>query len=104
MHFNLSPAGANIQLNDQREHHVSPSNPANGTSNDQPSDSVDIKRRSSGLNPINSYNGLSNDGLYLTWSQSAQYAETAEASGAPHPPPHHHYESTTLYTPPTIGK
>lgn len=76
--------------------------PGTNGSADQSGDVSELKRRpSSGLNPINSYNGLSNDGLYLTWPQGTPYGEPAE--GAAHPPHHHHYETSSLYTPPTLG-
>lgn len=56
------------------------------------------KRRPS-LNPASTgnYNGLTNDNLYLAWS--ANPYESAD----PHHPSHH-YESTSLYTPPALGK
>lgn len=65
-------------------------------------DVSDLKRRPStgGLNSgISQYNGLNNENLYLSWSQGAPYGDTPESV---HPP--HHYESTSLYTPPTLGK
>lgn len=66
-------------------------------------DVSDLKRRPStgGLNSgISQYNGLTNnENLYLSWSQGAPYGDTPESV---HPP--HHYESTSLYTPPTLGK
>ena len=64
-------------------------------------DVSDLKRRpSTGLNSgISQYNGLNNENLYLSWSQGAPYGDTPDSV---HPPPHH-YESTTLYTPPTLG-
>lgn len=67
-------------------------------------DASDLKRRPStttGLNSgISQYNGLTNnENLYLSWSQgTGPYGDTPESV---HPP--HHYESTSLYTPPTLG-
>jgi len=105
-----SSSESKYHLSDSHTDHVSGNNgPSNGS--DQNTD-PDIKRRSSsGLNPINTYNGISNDALYLTWSQGAPYGEPAEvtSAGSAHPSHHHphpHYETsniTTLYTPPALG-
>jgi len=86
---------------DKSDHDHAPTNNNNGLNGDQSeSDASGHKRRSS-LNPAavatGPYNGISNDGLaYLAWS--APYDTDNAAAAA------HHYESTSLYTPPALGK